>query len=129
MIVPAVMSLVVLAQVFMTAALGPAPAYASVANFAILIYIAVFTRREIAILRREGVAAAAELARMAKGSEMRAEKAAAEIADSAAAMVVIGRTIIDEFRLMRSEWERLDEARRERDDTPPSPPTPPGRSP
>lgn len=99
------------------------PAYASLINFGILVYLAVFTRREIATLRTQSVAAAAELVRMAKGSETRAENAASEITatkakveEGVSLMVITARRIDDRLKHLRGEWERLEESRHEQDD-------------
>lgn len=92
------------------ALLGFDPAYASVLNFALLVYAIVFTQRE----RMESVAAARELARTAKGSEDRATRAAAEIsrsvAEKAAMNEEIRRHLADIEKHSRATAEHVDKA-------------------
>jgi len=59
--------------------MNPDPAIMSIFNFGVLVYIVVFLKREIRSLHTQNAAAAAEWARIAKGSETRAENAAREI--------------------------------------------------
>jgi Sec-independent protein translocase protein TatA len=105
------------------------PAWAAAFNSILLIGAMIFGASRVDAFARN-------LVRTAKGSETRAEKAAAEITRLAAEMevaqaraqetqmtiAVIGRSLSDELRHIRGEWDRLYEARREMDgeaDTPP----------
>jgi hypothetical protein len=99
------------------AMLGFDPAFASPLNFALLVYIVVFMRREIMTLRRASVAAAERLAETAKGSEDRATNAAAEITRLAGEIsgtrqhvdhalveiVVIGHAVRDKLAALKVE--------------------------
>lgn len=112
------------------------PAWASLINTFLLVGLAFYLKNENTALRAENVRrtqeilrVAAELARTAKGSETRAENAAAEITamkekveDATAQITLIGRSVCDELRYLHGEWDRMHDDRREHDEPTPTPP-------
>lgn len=106
MIILAAISVLAVAQAGpLLAAMGIDPAIASPINFVFLVFLAVQARREVTALRK-GVAASRELARMAKGSESRAEAAAADVSRLTAEARVVLAEIVGVVRSPRDETKR-----------------------